>query len=551
MRSQHHDVSNPQRVGVPTTEGIPGVPAGSRWQAADGHDTPLSADLPVPPVRLSLVDIRKAFGDAIVLTDVNVKVRHGEIHCIVGHNGAGKSTLMNVLGGVYPDYGGSILIDGELVQAGTPRGALALGVAVVHQEFTLVPTMTVAENIMLGGETGISHNRSHVLAAAESVVREIGLQDAFPPLNRIVGSLSASSQQIVEIAKALGRQTKILVLDEPTARLSMDDRERLFELIRRVAATGTSVIFISHILEEVLKIAERVTVLRDGRVVGQGDVTEFDLRRLSSLVVGDERPKAGDHSPAPVPTQTSSRRPTTPLLDVTDISCGAKVRDVTFHLAAGEIVGIAGVVGSGRTTLARALVGAEPVLGGSLDVGGKRVRFRSPRDALRAGVVMLSEDRAEGLIGVRSASENISIMAFFGDNVRYGFVRQRYLNAAVRKIAHDFQVRPPNVDLLAYAFSGGNQQKLLLARALLARPRLLVVDGPTVGVDIGARAQVHRILRDAANGGTGVLVISDDVDEILDLSHRVLVMRHGSITREIEPRDVDRASLVELMASAV
>lgn len=530
----HSSVSEDRGTGVETEE--------VSFSEAGAVSTP-----EFPPVpRLQLLNIRKAFGESVVLSNVDLEVRAGEIHGIVGQNGAGKSTLMRLLGGSYSEFSGTIMIDGRRVEPGTPRGALAAGVAVIYQEFSLVPSMTVAENIMLGVETGMVYRRKGVIEAAREVAERVGLAGDLP-LEAQVGSLSASVQQLVEIAKALGRSAKILVLDEPTSRLAGADRLRLFALMRKVAASGTAVIFISHFLEEVLAVADNILILRDGRVVGNEVAAKCDVARLSSLMLGEVLATEMKEEASSVRREVSDEKV---VLAATGVSCGWQVRDVTLSVRAGEIVGLAGVVGSGRSSLARALVGADRVKQGRVAIHGSAVHFKSPGDARRTGVALVPEDRkTQGLVALRSAADNVSMMALTKSTVWHGFLRKRRLKELSTEVVRDFEIRPPDMSLAAGTFSGGNQQKLLLARVIMGRPDLLIVDQPTVGVDVGARAQVHRILHRAAGRGAAILVISDDIDELAAVSDRVLVMRRGKVVAEFDRAQIDKAALVSIMSA--
>jgi ribose transport system ATP-binding protein len=494
--------------------------------------------------RLSLHKISKAFGEVTVLHDVSLQLERGEIHGLIGQNGAGKSTLTRVLAGGYPDYRGTVHIDGELVTLKTPHEAQKDGVAIIYQEFSLVRQLTVAENILLGAEPGrIAYSGKAVSQRAAELLEKVGMADEIP-LNSVVAGLSTSMQQRVEIAKALSRDAKVLVLDEPTSRLGGADRQRLFELMRRIAESGTSVMFISHFLEEVLAVTSRLTVLRDGAVVAEGPSSQYDPESLSSALLGQalEREEAA-----------AARRVVTRgevVLSATGLACGHRVADISLSLHAGEIVGVAGLIGSGRSTLAKALVGALPLSAGRLELRGKPVRFKSPKQALRAGVALVPEDRrAQGLIGVLPAGENIVLMSLTKAPSKFGFVGAKGLRKAARAAIDQFEVRPPEADRPGALFSGGNQQKLLLARAILADTDVLVIDQPTAGVDVGTKAQIHRILRNAADQGKAILCVSDEIDELLALSDRLIVMRDGRVIAEFPRGDMGREELIAMMSA--
>jgi ribose transport system ATP-binding protein len=496
------------------------------------------------PSRLVMRHITKSFGDVTVLRDVDLEVAKGEIHGLVGQNGAGKSTLMRILAGTYPDYHGDVRIDDKAVHLSSPRGAMSNGIVVIYQEFSLVPQLTVAENIVLGTEPGsVAYRAGAIRQLAARLVDRVGMAGDLP-LDTPVFALSAAMQQRVEIAKALTRNAKVLVLDEPTSRLARLDRERLFSLMGRIAANGTALVFISHFLEEVLQVCSRLTVLRDGVVVATGNTADHDAVSLSSALMGralEGQVTREEAAPAHIGRDMA--------LKLDGVSCGRQTRDVSFELGRGEIVGITGLVGSGRSTLAKALVGAIPLHAGTISIDGRPVHLRRPSQALRAGIALVPEDRrAQGVIRALPASENLLLMSLARERGRFGTVSLSRLRRTAKKAIVDFEVRPPDERRRAGTFSGGNQQKLLLARALLANPDVLVIDQPTAGVDVGTKAQIHRLLRGMADQGKAVLVISDDIDEIVALSDRLLVMRNGRLVAERSRASVDRDEVLALIS---
>jgi ribose transport system ATP-binding protein len=495
--------------------------------------------------RLELRGITKAFGDVTVLQAVSMQLARGEIHGLLGQNGAGKSTLTRVLAGGYPDYRGTVHIDGQVADMRSPHASQKHGVAVIYQEFSLVRQLTVAENILLGVEPDRMTYRARVVRRrAAQLLEEVGMADEVP-LDSVVAGLSTSTQQRVEIAKALSRNAKLLILDEPTSRLGAAEREHLFALMRRIAAAGTAMVFISHFLEEVLAVTSRLTVLRDGAVVADGPSAKYDPASLGSALLG----RALEQREA-VEARKAGNRPGQALLSTTALACGHSVKDISLTLHAGEIVGVAGLVGSGRTTLAKALVGAVPVDAGVVNCHGKAVRFKSPKQALKAGIALVPEDRrAQGLIGALSASENVVLMSLARRPSRFGFVSPGGLRKTAKRAIDQFEVRPAEEDRRGSMFSGGNQQKLVLARAILADTDILVIDQPTAGVDVGTKAQIHRILRGAADQGKAILCISDEIDELLVLSDRLLVMRDGRLVAERNRGEVGREELITMMSA--
>ena len=502
-------------------------------------------DLSLSVPRLSLQDISKSFGDVTVLHDVSMDVAAGEIHGLLGQNGAGKSTLMRVLAGGYPDYRGTVRLDGEVVAMTSPAAAQAQGIAIIYQEFSLVPHLTVAENILLGREPGrIAYSTRQVRAEAAGVLEKIGMAGELP-LDETVRGLSTSTQQRIEIAKALSRDARVLVLDEPTSRLDGAERTKLFALMHRLAAGGTSLVFISHFLEEVLAVTSRLTVLRDGYAVARGKSEDYSLETLSQALLGQDLQRQ----------EEAERKHTTTaagecLLAARAIEVGRRVRGVSLELHAGEIVSLAGLMGSGRTTFVKSLIGAVKMTGGEVELRGRPVRLRNPTQALRAGVALVPEDRrAQGLVGALPARDNIVIMSLIRQPSRLGFVKTSGLRGLAKRAVEDLEVRPADDTRAASTFSGGNQQKLLIARAVLSGVDVMIVDQPTAGVDVGTKAQIHRILRGLADEGKAILVVSDEIDELLTMGDRILVMREGALAGEYARGRIDRATLIAELAT--
>lgn len=489
-------------------------------------------------------NITKEFPGGRVLHGVDLAVGAGEVHALVGQNGAGKSTLVKILGGVYPDYGGQVRIAGRNVHLTSPRQAIQAGVSVIYQELDLVPGMTVAENLALGREPG-----GHVGPVAlyhYATIRSWSRQNLERlsidlPLDTPVGRLSVALQQITQIARAVALKARVLVMDEPTARLSRNERDHLFMTIRQLASQGTAIIFISHFLEEIFQIASRVTILRNGRVVHQGETTGLDPASVAQLMVGSAV-EWGEHRGA------DHRRDGPELLRVEGLGYPGRCRNLSFQVRAGEILGIAGLVGSGRTSAARALVAADGAAIGQVWVEGKPVRFGSPQDAARAGVVLLPEDRKrQGLVLVRPVSENIVLTALASLLVRFGVIRRRARREMVSRFVRDMRIITPSPEAPVAVLSGGNQQKVLLARLLASQARVLVLDQPTAGVDVGTKAQIYEDIRRLAQSGRAVLVISDDLDEVVRLAQRVLVMRRGEKVAEVQGEALSRDELLRLI----
>lgn len=484
---------------------------------------------------LEMRDIVKDFPGVRAVDHVDLKVRHAEVHGLVGENGAGKSTLMKILGGVYRDYEGEIFIDGRPVRIRSPKDATAVGVAVIHQELNLVPQMSVAENIFLGREPLTRWRTVNFKAMYEEAQRLLEPFDPTIDPRTPVGELSVGRQQLVEIAKALSLNTRILVMDEPTSALTDTEIEKLFQIIRQLKANNTTIIYISHKLKEVFTITERITVMRDGKVVGVVNTSDVDHRTLARMMVGRDIEEA---------VGVESRRTNRVVLQVRNLnvlSHEAPVRhvlkDVNFELYEGEVVGIFGLMGSGRTELFMTLFGSPPgIVQGEIVFDGRNVRFNSPLDAIRAGIGLVTEDRkATGLILMMAAGYNATLpsLPFLS---RLQFIQRRRERQAVTELWQRLQINPPNPYMPAQNLSGGNQQKVALGKWLLRHPRLLMLDEPTRGVDVGARAEIHKLVRQIASEGTAVLFASSELPEVLTLADRILVMHEGQIVHEL-PRE--------------
>jgi ABC-type sugar transport system ATPase subunit len=474
-------------------------------------------------VQLAIRGVGKSFGGTRALDDVTVEVRSGSVHAFVGENGAGKSTLGKIVAGVFPPDQGHLEVAGEPVAFGSPRAALERGIALVAQEIAVVPQRTVAENVFLGTEPhrfGFVQRRP-LAERFQRLVEEAGFE---VPARAIVGSLPIAKQQQVEILRALAREADLIVFDEPTASLSAAEIERFHDIVRRLAASGRTVILVSHFLTEVLALADTITVLRDGRIVrtGPADVeTETTLvtAMLGRSVGRTYPPKLRPAAAAPI------------ALEVRDLTAPG-VGPVSLTVRTGEIVAIAGLVGSGRSELARAMYGAVPASAATLSAGST-VLPGGPRGSIRAGVTMIPESRKDdGLMLGRPVRENVSL-ASLPRLGRFGFVRRRTESARVGgALEQATAVRA--LEASASTLSGGNQQKLLFARALLVQPTVLIADEPTRGVDVGAKRDLYELLVAMASRGVAIVLISNEMEEILGLAHRVLVLRAGRIVAELD-----------------
>jgi ribose transport system ATP-binding protein len=478
---------------------------------------------------LEMRNISKTFPGIKALNNVQLKAWSGEVLALMGENGAGKSTLMKVLSGAYQaDPGGEILIDGQKVEIANPIHARHLGIAIIYQELSLAPNLTVAENIFLGDELSTRGlvNRKAMRDSCAEVLERLGA--TFTPATT-VASLSIAEQQQVEIARALHANSKILVMDEPTTALSSRETEKLFELIRQFRSDGLAIIYISHRMGEVYELSDRVSVLRDGTYVGTLDKPDISAEALVKMMVGRDLNTfyTKEHDP-----HGSRGRPVLEVKEITD--GGRRVQPASLVVHEGEVLGLAGLVGAGRTELARLIYGADPKAGGEVLLDGHPIDITSPQDALDAGVAYLTEDRkGQGLFLDMSVLENINLGVIERDARRGGILDlaagKRRAQEAIKALT--IRVASPSVGV--GSLSGGNQQKALLSRWLEIQPKVLILDEPTRGVDIGAKSEIYRIIDDLARKGLGVLVISSELPEVIGICDRVLVMREGHIEGEV------------------
>ena len=490
---------------------------------------------------LEMRRISKTFNGLRALQDVQLSVHAGEVHALMGENGAGKSTLMKVLAGAHlADPGGEIRVCGAAVAIDGPLGARRHGIAIIYQELSLAPNLTAAENIYLGREpTGFAGtvDRAAMHADCAYVLRRLGAP--FGP-GALVAGLTLAERQLVEIARAIHARSRILVMDEPTTMLSSRETDRLFELIRQLKAEGLAIVYISHRMAEVYALADRVSVLRDGRFVGElgpGDVRPETIVRM---MVGRDLSQfyrkahaAGARGPA--------------VLEADDFSDGRRVQGASLRLHAGEVVGLAGLVGAGRTELARLIYGAEPARSGRLRLHGRSVALRSPRAAIAAGVVYLTEDRkVEGLLLDLPLLDNVNLAVAGRDAWGGWWLDRRRGVARARESIRSLGIPVRGPEVLVGSLSGGNQQKVLLARLLQAGPRVLLLDEPTRGVDIGAKSEIYRLIDELARGGAAVLVISSDLPEVVGICDRVMVMREGRIAGEVSGPQITEEHIMAL-----
>ncbi|WP_026536908.1 sugar ABC transporter ATP-binding protein [Arthrobacter sp. 9MFCol3.1] len=490
--------------------------------------------------------ISKGFNGVNVLNDVDFEVRAGEVHALAGGNGAGKSTLMKILQGVYQTDSGSILVGGKPVEINSIQDAKAAGIGMVFQEFSLVPSLTVAQNIFLGAEPqsrgGLIDDREAVRRASE-VFKEMEVE--VDP-RRHVAKLGTAYWQLTEIAKALAQNAKVLIMDEPTASLARHETEALFDLVARLKKRGISIIYISHRMDEVYRIADRITILRDGRRLLTEPLSNVTPEQIVEGIVGKKIEgqltyQQREHDPASA----------SPVLEARNLTCGKRVRDVSFTLHAGEILGLAGLMGSGRTELARVLFGIDSLESGEILIRGKKAVVTSPRRAIAAGLALIPEDRRDqGLVLDHSVRDNLLLPLL--DNIKRGPLLDagagRTLSGSLIK---RFAVKVAHPNKPVRLLSGGNQQKVVLAKWLGTEPDVLILDEPTAGVDIGTKSEILDMIRELANVGKAVIVISSEYPELLAVSDRVLVLRDGSITRELKRSEIADEESLQLAVQGV
>ena len=492
---------------------------------------------------LALRDIAKAFDGVTVLEGVSLTLRAGEVHALLGENGAGKSTLLKILSGAHKPDAGSIVLDGAPIRLDTPVEAQRHGIATIYQEFSQFPDLTVAENLRAGH---LPRNRfglvdwGAVTNQAQEALSRLGA--AIDP-HRVVGDLSVAEQQLVEVARALNARARIVIMDEPTAALSASEVLQLHAIIADLKAQGIGLIFVGHRLEEVMALCDRYTVLRDGRVAGTGRIAETTLDELVRLMVGRDIGPPARRGHAVGPTVLEVRG----LSGVASASGRQPPTDISFVLRAGEVVGLAGLVGSGRSEIARALFGADPLSAGTVRLDGEIVTLRNPRAAIRRGLGFVPEDRKQQSLFLQlAASENFGAASLdrFAGPLGWMSGRER---ASFETFRTALGIRVASHRQPVATLSGGNQQKIVLARWLALRPKVLIVDEPTRGIDIAAKADVHHLLRELAQSGVAVLLISSDLPEILSLSDRILTLRAGRLSGELLAEGASEERVIRLM----
>ena len=491
-----------------------------------------------PTVLLEMSGIDKSFPGVRALSAVSLKLHRGEVLALMGENGAGKSTLIKTLAGAHQPDAGTISIDGMPVNLASPTAAIEAGIGVIYQEFNLIPALTAWENIFLGREkSGLFVDRKQERARSAELFARLGVN---VPLDVPCGQLSVAQQQLIEIAKVLSQDVRILVMDEPSAALTPQEVEKLFAIIAELKSQGIGIIYISHRLDEIFQIADTVTVLRDGQYVGDAPAPQMTRQQMIEMMVGRSIENEFPKEPADIGRVR---------LQVRGMSRGDVVRDVSLEVRAGEVLGLTGLVGAGRTELVRLIFGADSAESGQVSLDGKPLRLASPREAIAAGICLLTEDRkSQGLVLGRSVRENFGLPNL-SKLSRFGMLRERQERSEFAKYVDSLSIRIPNQEQLAQHLSGGNQQKVVLAKWLEQNAEVLIFDEPTRGIDVGAKHEIYQLINRLAAQGKAIIMISSELPEVLGMSDRILVMHDGRITGEIN--DVASTSQHEIMELAI
>lgn len=487
-------------------------------------------------VIVSMTDICKSFPGVKALDHVNFELRSGEVMALIGENGAGKSTLMKILSGVYTKDSGTVKINGDVCEDLNPKKTQQLGVAIIHQELNMCKHLSVAENIYLGRELRgkfCIDNRT-MEAEAQKILDELGIN--IKPWES-VGNLPVSKQQMVEIAKALSINAKIMIMDEPTSALTSKEIDELFRIIRKLKKEGHGIVYISHRLEEFQHIVDRVTIMRDGQYIMSGDFKELTMDKMISYMVGREIKEKFPR----VQCEKGKK-----IFEVRNLNAGKMVRDINFSVYEGEIVGFAGLMGAGRTETTRAIFGVDPKESGEIYVDGKEVKINCPRDAIRNGVVLAPEDRKkDGLCTKLSIRHNMALpnLDLIG---KHGIVNSAKEEKLCEKIVKDFQIKTPNVEIDSGNLSGGNQQKVVVGKWLARNSRVVIFDEPTRGIDVGAKVEIYNLMNQLKKQGIAVMFVSSEMPEIMGLADRIIVMCDGRITGELTAAEATQDSILKM-----
>ena len=489
---------------------------------------------------ISMRKISKRYTGVQALDNVNFEVRHGEVLCLAGTNGSGKSTLIKIISGVeQPDEGAEIFIDGKESRHRSSISSIHEGIEVIYQDLSLFPSLSVAENIALSrivsGRKKLLRKKQYRQIAGKAMKR-IGVNI---PMDKEVGTLSIADQQLVAICRALTSDLQLLILDEPTTALTRKEVAALFKVIEELKQKGIATLFVSHKLDEVMQIAERVTILRDGILIGTFAASDLDSKKIEYHMTG------ANYEYAPVERNISINKP---LLEVSGLSKKGNFKDISFNLYPGEILGITGLLGSGRTELALSLFGMNPQDSGTIKLNGKEYRFTSVSRAVEAGIAYVPENRlVQGLVMPQSVAKNSVITIIERLLNKWRIIDEAKKNNKIDELIESFNIKVPSPDAPVSTLSGGNQQKIVLAKWVAVNPRLLILDGPTVGIDVAAKGSIHAAIRELASKGLGVIIISDEIPEVLNSSHRVLVMNSGRITAELNTENLTESDIAAKM----
>ncbi|MBD9559579.1 MULTISPECIES: sugar ABC transporter ATP-binding protein [unclassified Ensifer] len=500
-----------------------------------------SGAVPKAEYLLSAEGIRKEFPGVVALDDVEFKLKRGTVHALMGENGAGKSTLMKILAGIYTPDKGDVKLKGAEIRLKSPLDALENGIAMIHQELNLMPFMTVAENIWIRREPKnrfgfVDHGEMNRITARLFDRLKIKID---PEIE--VRHLSVANRQMVEIAKAVSYESDVLIMDEPTSALTEREVAHLFEIIRDLREQGIGIVYITHKMNELFEIADEFSVFRDGKFIGthaSSDVTRDDIIRM---MVGREITQMFPKEEVPIGDV---------VLSVKNLALDGVFRDVSFDVRAGEILGIAGLVGSGRSNVAETLFGVTPASSGTISIDGKTLSIDSPNKAIRNRMAFLTEDRKDtGCLLILDILENMQIAVLQDRFVKGGFVTEKQVTAACEEMSRKLRVKTPNLQERIENLSGGNQQKVLIGRWLLTNPRILILDEPTRGIDVGAKAEIHRLVTELARNGVAVIMISSEMPEVLGMSDRIMVMHEGRVTGFLDRAEATQIKVMELAAS--
>lgn len=491
----------------------------------------------VTPILLGAKDICKRFPGVVALNKVSLYIRAGEVHALMGENGAGKSTMMKILAGSYIPDEGTLTLKGALLKLKSPREALDHGIAMIHQELNLLPDMTVAENIWIGREPTnaiglVNHAKLH-----DQTRDLLSRLKIFIDPECLLGELSIANRQMIEIAKAVSYESDILIMDEPTSAITENEVEHLFEIIDDLKKAGKAIIYITHKMNEVFRIADNITILRDGQHILTRPSAEMNPNSLIAAMVGREMDQIFPKEPADIGAIALSAR---------GLTRKGEFKDVSFDVRYGEIVGVAGLMGAGRTEVMESVFGINPPDAGQILIEGKPVNFRTPKEAIQAGLALLTEDRKKsGLFLSLDVASNMDVTVLPSYSF-LGFVQQKKLDVECHAMSRRLKIKTPNLQEIIGNLSGGNQQKALIARWLLNKPRILILDEPTRGVDVGAKAEIHRLVTQLAQSGAAIILISSELPEVMGMSDRVIIMHEGHVTGELMRDDFSQEKILTL-----